>query len=113
MFPKKKEMFPIMKSASSGSDAAFLASVALMLTICARDTYEAGTDEVLEPRRLRAYNELLHRVISTLRSHLRGEKGYSTETVIEMMQAFGNKNREVNAIEWALRKARESSPLPS
>jgi hypothetical protein len=34
----------------------------LALTILARGTYVPGTDEVFDPRRLRGFNELIHRV---------------------------------------------------
>lgn len=44
----------------------FLVELAAELTIWARDTYEAGTEEVVDPHRLREFNELLHRVTSHL-----------------------------------------------
>jgi geranylgeranyl pyrophosphate synthase len=34
----------------------------LALTILARDTYVAGSDGVADPRRLRRFNELIHRI---------------------------------------------------
>ena len=40
------------------------------LIICARETYEVGTDNVLVPRTLRGYNELQHRVAGAVANHL-------------------------------------------
>jgi len=40
----------------------FLAKAAYELTVRARDTYEPGTRGVSEPERLRAINELMHRL---------------------------------------------------
>ncbi|HEY8261591.1 MAG TPA: hypothetical protein VIG55_10305 [Methylosinus sp.] len=34
----------------------------LALTILARDTYVAGSDDIVDPRRLRRFNELMHRI---------------------------------------------------
>jgi len=42
----------------------FLALLAHQLRISARETYEIGTEEVVEPRHLRRYNEVMHRVLS-------------------------------------------------
>jgi hypothetical protein len=42
----------------------FLAFLAHQLTISARETYEIGTEEVVETRHLRRYNEVMHRVLS-------------------------------------------------
>jgi hypothetical protein len=40
----------------------FLARVAHELTVLARDTYEPGTRGVTDPSRLRAINEVMHRL---------------------------------------------------
>jgi hypothetical protein len=42
----------------------FLTFLAYQLTISARETYEIGTEEVVETRHLRRYNEVMHRVLS-------------------------------------------------
>lgn len=46
--------------------ATFVSLIAVELTISARDTYEAGTDRVLDGPRLRMYNEALHRVVQLI-----------------------------------------------
>jgi hypothetical protein len=81
-----------------------LARIAHALTVCARDTYEVGTDNVLSPQKLRAYNELLHRVTGSLVSHLSGEKGYSLESIVEMMRSFGVHHSRAGEMEWALKE---------
>jgi hypothetical protein len=92
------------ESASGSARAALLARIAFELTICARDTYEAGTENVLDPRLLRAYNELLHRVTSAVVSHLSGIAGYSFESILEMLRSFGVRHNRVNEMEWVLNR---------
>jgi hypothetical protein len=55
---------------SDSAKAALLARLAHTLTICARDTYEVGTENVLDCRTLRGYNELLHQVTGSAVSPL-------------------------------------------
>ena len=59
-------MSPEIESLSDEARLKILAGLAHELTICARDTYEVGTDEVRDPRDLRAYNELLHCVTASV-----------------------------------------------
>lgn len=74
----KKQMSSLnIESQPDRDKIAFLARLANTLTICARDSYEAGTERVLEPEVLRAYNELLHRVTGVVRDRLSGHEGYS------------------------------------
>jgi hypothetical protein len=104
-------MFLEIQSLSNTARALLLARIANVLTVCARDTYEAGTENVLEPQILRAYNELLHRVTGAATGHLLGSKGYSLEDILEMMRYFGEKHNRVNAIKWAIEFA-SYKPLP-
>lgn len=78
-------MSPEMESLSDKARLEILAGLAHELTICARDTYEVGTDEVRAPRDLRAYNELLHRVTASVVSNLAGSNGFPLESVVEMV----------------------------
>ena len=80
----------------------FLARLAHALTVCARDTYEAGTENVLQPQMLRAYNELLHRVTVAVRDHILGREGESAESVLNMIRAFGREHQLVGEIESAI-----------
>jgi hypothetical protein len=60
------------QSFSDSARISLLARIAHSLTICARDTYEVETDNILEPQVLRSYNELLHRVTGAVVSHALG-----------------------------------------
>jgi hypothetical protein len=62
------------ESLSNAIKTIFLARVAHELTFSARDTYEAGTENVLEPQVLRAYNETLYRVTAAVHEHLTGSR---------------------------------------
>ncbi len=51
-----------LESAEPQAKNAFLAKMAFELTVRGRDTYEPGTSGVLNPSRLRALNEVMHRL---------------------------------------------------
>lgn len=53
----------------------FLARLAFELTIAARDTYIAGSEDIADPRQLRAFNEIQHRVTSSLVDAMAGGNG--------------------------------------
>ena len=59
-----------MELLTNAAKAVLLLRIAHELTVCARDTYEVGTENVLQPQVLRAYNELLHRVTASARDHV-------------------------------------------
>jgi hypothetical protein len=69
-----------IESLSNNAKTVFLARLSHALTISERETYEVGTERVLEPEILRAYNELLHRVAGAVANHLEGVEGYSLES---------------------------------
>ena len=71
-----------VESMSNHAKTVLLASLDSTLTICARNTYEVGTDRVVQPELLRAYNELLHRVTGAVRDHLLESKGYSLKAFL-------------------------------
>src|SRR5215472_9237066 len=81
---EKKQMSLNSESLPANVKAVLLARLANELTICARDTYEVGTERVLQPEVLRAYNELLHRVTVAARDHLLRSAGYSLQDILEM-----------------------------
>ena len=92
-------------SLSNQAKAVFLARLASELTVCARDTYEVGTDRVLRPELLRAYNELIHRVTGAVRDHLLDEKGYSAELILRMADEFGVRYKCPETMKWAIERA--------
>jgi hypothetical protein len=97
------------ESLSDSARTLLLARLASTITICARDTYEAGTENVLDPRLLRAYNELLHRITGSVVSHLLGEKGYPLETIVEMVDLFGVHHNRAAEMNWAMQQALQRS----
>jgi hypothetical protein len=101
-----------VESLSHSARTILLARIAHWLTVCARYTYEPGTENILEPRVLRAYNELMHRVTSSIRAHVEGDESFPLEAVLEMMREFGTTFNRSKDIEWALKMAQER-PLPT
>ena len=93
------------ESLSRAERTAVLARIAHELTICARNTYEAGTENVLEPQVLRSYNELLHRVTAAVRDHVVGTDRFSLETILDMVREFGTRHSRVGEINSALNRA--------
>ena len=94
-----------MPTLSPDERTALLARIAHELTICARDTYEVGSDRVLQPQVLRAYNELLHRVTAALVQHQSGDYGFSVESIIDMARTFGEQHEKVHEIDSLLARA--------
>ena len=66
----ESEAIRTYQSLSKAEQARILIRFAHWLTICARDTYVAGSREVADPPRLRALNELLHGITGKLRDLL-------------------------------------------
>jgi hypothetical protein len=97
------------KSLSPSARTALLARIAHILTISARDTYEVGTENVLEPRILRSYNELLHRVTGAVVHHVLGTDGPSLESILEIITEFGARHGLVKEVNWALNRALQQS----
>jgi hypothetical protein len=53
----------------------WLAKLAFLLTILARDTYIVGGTGLADPIRMRRFNELAHRVSGQLKSKAAGQEG--------------------------------------
>ncbi len=86
---------------------AVLARIAHTLTVCARTTYEAGTENVFEPQLLRSYNELLHRVTAAVQEHASGDAEFSLETIVEMIRQFGTRYGQTQLLDSAVNRAIE------
>jgi hypothetical protein len=97
-------MSPELESLSDNAKLKILADLAHELTICARDTYEVGTDEVRDPPTLRVYNELLHRVTASVVNHLTGPKDFPLEDILEYVRSFGTQHNRVEQMEWVLKQ---------
>jgi hypothetical protein len=83
----------------------FLARFAHALTICARDTYETGTGNVVEPHVLRNFNELLHRLTAAVLHHVVGTDGPSIESILEMARDLGARLNRTKEVDWALNRS--------
>jgi len=94
-----------LESVPDSAKPALLTRIAHTLTICARDTYEVGTEHVLDPETLRAYNELLHRVTGSVLSALSSSPRQSLELIVEMVHSFGTRHNRVREMDWALQNA--------
>lgn len=95
------------KPLSHSDKAILLARIAHNLTVSARSTYIAGTEDIAEPRVLRAYNELLHRVTSSVRSHVDNTSGMPFEAVLQMMHDFGKNHNRSSEMDWVLKFSME------
>lgn len=90
-----------------------LTRIAHLLTVSARGTYEVGTENVIKPQLLRAYNELLHRVTAAIRDHIMETKHrMSFEAVLKQMFDFGVEFSAEDEVTWVVRQA-VSMPLPT
>lgn len=63
----------LFSAQSAQQQAILLAHLSYELTLLGRDTYEAGTESVMDPARLRAINELQHQITQFLRALLEGD----------------------------------------
>jgi hypothetical protein len=85
---------------SQHDKALFLAALAHDLTVAARDTYVPGTNAIVNPVRLRAFNELLHRIASHQRDILADAADrFPDDVFLEMLIAGLN---EVQCAQLAL-----------
>lgn len=62
MSPEWRTQLQAFSEMSTDGRVAWCGRALLALTILARETYLAGTDDVADPRRLRRFNELMHRI---------------------------------------------------
>lgn len=90
-----------------------LTRIAHLLTVSARGTYEVGTENIVKPQLLRAYNELLHRVTGAVRDNILGSKyRMPLEAVLEEMLAFGKEHDLASEMMWVVKQA-TFTPLPT
>jgi hypothetical protein len=72
-----------------------LAFLSHELTILARETYEVGTENIVNQPMIREINEIQHRISNKLISLSLGNEGYTSEQLMQMI--FGGKTK--NAVE--------------
>ena len=85
----------------------FLAILVHELTVCARTTYEVGTDRVVDSKLLRSFNEIEHRVTGALRDHLFKTDGMPLSVVLEMLADFGSRHEVQADINRAILRAEQ------
>ena len=66
-----------------------LAFLSHELTILARDTYEVGTENIVNQPMIREINEIQHRISNKMISLSIGSEGYSSKELMQMV--FGGK----------------------
>jgi hypothetical protein len=82
-----EQEFEAFNALGNAERAQWLARLAAALTVAARDTYEVGGDDIRESKRMRRFNELLHRVVNQLRHQLRDERGFPDDVLLSMIRA--------------------------
>ena len=98
-----------MELLTNAAKAVLLLRIAHELTVCARDTYEVGTENVLQPQVLRAYNELLHRVTASARDHVLQVPGIPLRGILDMINDFGVRYNRLSDVNWALERASQKT----
>lgn len=87
--------------------ARFLTLFGHGLTIAARDTYEFQASGVIAPERLRAINEIQHRVLAHIHSLLtNGEWKYPDDALVSIMLDHDDKHLHDQAM-WVFQDAME------
>jgi hypothetical protein len=62
----ESQVIRIYGSLDRNAQILLLARLAHEMTVCARETYVVGTEDIADPQRLRMFNELLHRITGQL-----------------------------------------------
>jgi hypothetical protein len=85
----------------------FWAVVALNLTVAARGTYVPQSEKIAEPAKLRANNEMLHRVCSRLAAEDDDPDSWLFSFLREMSERTGT----AEAVQWAIDDAKLKAPI--
>jgi hypothetical protein len=66
---------------------AWLSQLLHLISMFARGTYEVGADGVLQPKELRRFNELIHRIATFMKKVARGDsEGMPDSDLFEMVE---------------------------
>ena len=86
----------------------FLARLSFEITIAGRNSYEAGTDDLINPRQLRRVNEIQHRVAACLSQLLNGTcpDGFSHSIATWVLAASDTELRHILESCWSEAKIR-------
>jgi hypothetical protein len=99
---------------SADAQALFLARFGHNLTVAARDTYDFQAPTVRAPERLRALNEIQHRVLSHIHALLaQGEWRYPDDTLVSIFLEHADQHLQRQAM-WAFEDAmKRSNAVPA
>ena|ERR1700682_2282687 len=89
----------------------FWALVAFNLTVAARETYVPQTEDIAEPAKLRAYNEMLHRICSYIASV--EVEGGSDSWLHSVLLEMSERSETVKSVTSAIENAKKALDLRS
>lgn len=76
----------LYSSLNRAAQVKLLSRFGFNLTVAARDTYEVGTEELIDPRRLRQINEVLHHIFGHIGKLLNNDPDrYPDDVLISML----------------------------
>lgn len=83
------EAISIYRDLDTKEQLGLLLNLAAWLTVCARETYVAGSSDVADAPRLREYNELQHRVLEHCVHLFKGDtKRYPDDVIMGTIWGF-------------------------
>jgi hypothetical protein len=106
MSPEWRAELEAFSKMSTDGRVAWCGRAILALTILARGTYLAGTDDVSDPRRLRRFNELMHRIAGR-----QADVDMDAATIALFFELIGEASRELHVSAALLGALRDYSAL--
>jgi hypothetical protein len=105
---------PARQQLASAARRAFLAALAHLLTITARNAYpQAGATLAQTTTGLRCHNELLHTVLGRLCADLGLTPGYPDGVFLSILVEKADRNGCGGELHWALQQAIHQPPIPA
>ena len=99
----QSELLANLAPLNSDQQIRWMLDLGAFLTIAARDSYEAGTDNAEGPP-LRGFNEIQHRVYARIRD-LRDGKEWTLESFVVMIIHTSAHFKIDNGVAWALQRS--------
>ena len=85
----------------------FLARLSCEITIAGRNSYEAGTDELINPKQLRRVNEVQNKVTACLSQLLEGECPDGFVQSMPQRMLVGEDDELRDLLEWSWSQAKK------
>ncbi|MDQ3089331.1 MAG: hypothetical protein M3Q78_12165 [Acidobacteriota bacterium] len=104
---KTEEIIAFFSSLTRDEQIKFLAHFLHYLTIVARDTYQVGTENIINQPKLRTVNEIQHQISSHLFALLENSlERYPDDVLMQII--FEQENKEIETeVMWAFSKVAE------